>query len=129
MTHRWLWRARVVRVIDGDTLDLEIDCGFHAVRTERVRLLGVNAPEMKGETKEAGHAANLVVRMWVNLHDDDPDGVWDVWPFLVETFATDSFGRYLARIWPADASPDDTFADLSSHLLSTGHAVPYERKP
>ena len=129
MTHRWLWNARVVRVIDGDTLDLEIDCGFHTVRTERVRLLGVNAPEMKGATATAGATATRAVRLWLGQYDDDDEGVWDVWPFVVETFKADAFGRYLARIWPADASPDDTFADLSSHLLSTGHAVPYERKP
>ncbi len=123
MTHRWLWRARVVRVIDGDTLDLEIDCGFHSVRTERVRLLGVNAPEMKGDTKDAGKAAQLAALRWTVQFPVERDP----WPFLVETFKADAFGRYLARIWPADASPDDTFADQSSHLLSTGHAVPYER--
>lgn len=125
MSHRWLWRARVVRVIDGDTLDLEIDCGFHAVRTERVRLLGVNAPEMKGDTKTAGVEAKRTVMAWCDqLELFCGEGEW---PYLAETFKADAFGRYLARIWPADASPDDTFADLSSHLLSTGHAVPYER--
>ena len=125
MSHRWLWRARVVRVIDGDTLDLEIDCGFHTVRTERVRLLGVNAPEMKGSTKADAVGAMLAAREWLRTATLSQ---WVQWPLLVETFKADAFGRYLARIWPADASPDDTFADLSSHLLSTGHAVPYERK-
>ena len=69
MTHRWLWRARVVRVIDGDTLDLEIDCGFHTVRTERVRLLGVNAPEMKGETRAAGELARAEAMLWCDQLD------------------------------------------------------------
>ena len=124
MTHRWLWRARVVRVIDGDTLDLEIDCGFHTLRTERVRLLGVNTPERKGATRDAGSLAAEAAGDWLDRQNGWADYCW---PLLVETFKADAFGRYLARIWPADASPDDTFADLSSHLLSTGHAVPYER--
>lgn len=124
---RWLWKARVDAVIDGDTLDLTIDCGFHAYRVERIRLMGVNCPEMKGATKADGQAARIATANWIG------EAVWQQgssveWPFIVETFKADSFGRYLARIWPADASPDDMFADLSSHLLSTGHAVPYERK-
>lgn len=124
---RWLWKARVDAVIDGDTLDLTIDCGFHAYRVERIRLMGVNCPEMKGATRVEGQAARIATANWIGEAVRQHGSV--DWPFVVETFKADAFGRYLARIWPADASPDDTFADLSSHLLSTGHAVPYERKP
>ena len=50
----WVYRARLVKVIDGDTIDVYLDAGFHGYREERLRLLGVNAPEVHGSTKTAG---------------------------------------------------------------------------
>lgn len=47
----WAYRAKVERVIDGDTLDVTVDAGFANYRTERLRLLGVNTPERKGATR------------------------------------------------------------------------------
>jgi micrococcal nuclease len=42
------YRAKVVRVIDGDTIDFDIDLGFSTWQhTERVRLYGIDAPEVK----------------------------------------------------------------------------------
>ena len=120
--HRYLWRADIDRVVDGDTLDVIIDCGFHATRTERLRLLGVNCPEMHGPSSQAGVAAKSFTNSWCN--DVQYDTTRASWPFLVETFKTDAFGRYLARVWPAD-QPDGV--DLAAALLEAGHAVVYER--
>ena len=39
------YKAKVKRVVDGDTVDLEIDLGFHVVIRERGRLLNVDTPE------------------------------------------------------------------------------------
>lgn len=50
----WAYRARPARVIDGDTIDVTVDAGFANFRTERLRLLGVNAPEKRGPTHKAG---------------------------------------------------------------------------
>jgi endonuclease YncB( thermonuclease family) len=36
---------RVVKVVDGDTVDLELDLGFHCSITERFRLKDIDAPE------------------------------------------------------------------------------------
>ena len=41
------FQARVKRVVDGDTLDLDIDLGFHITLSERVRLMGVDTPETR----------------------------------------------------------------------------------
>jgi micrococcal nuclease len=38
--------ARVVRVIDGDTIEVEIDLGFKIKHTTILRLIGINAPEL-----------------------------------------------------------------------------------
>lgn len=47
--------ARVVRLVDGDTVHLEIDLGFHLHLIDRsTRIAGIDAPEL---TTEAGKAA------------------------------------------------------------------------
>lgn len=41
----YTYEAKVIRVIDGDTVDLDIDLGFHTRVVKRVRLAFINAPE------------------------------------------------------------------------------------
>jgi micrococcal nuclease len=121
--YRWLWKAALVRVVDGDTIDVVIDVGFHGTRTERLRLVGVNTPEMHGATKQAGLQARDFTDKWLRPWPA-PDG----WPLVIETFKGDAFGRYLARVWHADAGGQpEVGTDLSSALLAAGMAVPYER--
>ena len=108
----WAYRARIVRVIDGDTLDVVIDQGLHTHRTERLRLLGVNTPERKGETRKAGDAARLFVVDWLSWLEGME------WPLTVQTAKSDAFGRYLARIWRTTDG-----RCLNDDLLAAGHAV------
>ena len=42
------YRARITRVIDGDTVEAEIDLGFHVTFTATLRLTGINAPGPAG---------------------------------------------------------------------------------
>jgi micrococcal nuclease len=50
----YIYKAELIRVVDGDTVDLVIDLGFDTSRKERFRLYGVDAPEMNTpEGKEA----------------------------------------------------------------------------
>lgn len=47
------YKTKVVRVVDGDTVDVDIDLGFGVwLRKERVRLLGVDTPESRTRDKE-----------------------------------------------------------------------------
>ena len=39
------YRAKVKRIVDGDTVDFEVDLGFNVNINIRSRLLGVNTPE------------------------------------------------------------------------------------
>ena len=40
------YRAKILKVIDGDTVDVDIDLGFGVVLTdERVRMMGIDTPE------------------------------------------------------------------------------------
>lgn len=109
----WAYRARCERVIDGDTLDVTIDQGLHTHRTERVRLLGVNTPELKGATRPAGLAAAGYVTSWLGMAPYD-----DEWPLIVQTAKGDAFGRWLARVWRRSDG-----RELNADLLAAGHAV------
>jgi micrococcal nuclease len=47
MPNLFYYNAKVIRWVDGDTLDIELDLGFKISMTKRIRLLGINAPEIK----------------------------------------------------------------------------------
>ena len=44
---KYFYDARVLRVVDGDTVDMDVDLGFHTRVKKRVRLYGINAPETR----------------------------------------------------------------------------------
>lgn len=48
MSHDYIYRCNPIRVVDGDTIDVEIDLGFRIVLFQRIRMLGYNAPEIQG---------------------------------------------------------------------------------
>ena len=54
---RYEYECELVRVIDGDTVKLRVDCGFNVTFTDNFRLHGINAPEMRGSDKVAGAAS------------------------------------------------------------------------
>jgi len=119
--HMFVFPARCVNVVDGDTIDVVLDCGLHVHRTERLRLLGVNCPEL--------HAADPIVRFTAleakNFTSDTIDE-WQSndeaeWPLLVETFKADAFGRYLANVTSRIFHSDT----LSNEIIATGHGVAF----
>lgn len=54
----FIYAAKVINVIDGDTLELMIDLGFEVWKEHRIRLRGINAPESK--TPEGARATAYV---------------------------------------------------------------------
>ncbi len=110
-TSLWTFQARLVKVIDGDTLDICLDAAFRRTGTERLRLLGVNTPELKGATRPAGLAATYFVKDWLSEALGD-------WPLIVRTEKSDAFGRYLAWVWRRS---DERC--LNSDIIEAGHGV------
>jgi micrococcal nuclease len=46
------YRAKILRVVDGDTVDVDIDLGFGIVlANERVRIMGIDTPESRTSDK------------------------------------------------------------------------------
>ena len=49
----YVYRAKVIKVIDGDTVDVDIDLGFGiSLNNERVRIMGIDTPESRTRDKE-----------------------------------------------------------------------------
>lgn len=112
MVEDYVRNARLLRVIDGDTFDLDIDLGFRIWFQVRVRLLGVNCPEVTGPTKDAGLRAKTFAAAWL--------GSYRTIKVRTHLDERDSFGRALAEIEGEDG------ANLASALLSSGNALPFK---
>jgi micrococcal nuclease len=116
LTPVYEYAAEVVRVLDGDSLEvmIEKDVGFDVlVRFKKiVRVVGIDAPEKFGATKQAGLAAKALVQSLlppgtkVVLKTEKPDG-------------TEKYGRFLAHVWLGDMN-------LSEHMIAAGAARAYD---
>jgi len=100
--------ADIIRSLDGDTFEARIPIWLGLVAVERVRLLGVDTPELKGTTKAAGLAAKQFTSDWLARG-----------PVEIEACRRDAFGRVLGKV---NRGGDD----LGDALLATGHATPYK---
>jgi len=115
----WTFAAEMTRLIDGDTQELTVDAGFHTDRAVTLRLLGVNTPETKGETRAAGLAASEFARQWYESHDD----------LVIQTRkdvrrSTDAFRRYLVTVEGRNTNTNAR-EDLAQALLGAHQAVPF----
>lgn len=112
-TPDYVYRASPIRTIDGDTIEVQLDQGLHTYRTERLRILGVNAPEPVGDSRPAGLDAKTYTSEWLTAADQVGH-----WPLIVRTRKADVFGRYLAQVWRVVDG-----ASLGDDLIREGHAV------
>ena len=49
------YNAKVLRVYDGDTIRVDLDLGFGIwMQNQSIRFKGINTPELRGDSKEAG---------------------------------------------------------------------------
>lgn len=81
----WTYVARVLRIIDGDTLDVVVDLGLGHRAFPRLRLCGIDTPELY--TRAGRQARDFVERALT----DSP-------AVVISTSRTDTYGRYLADV-------------------------------
>lgn len=110
------YKAKLVRVVDGDTIDAEIDLGFGVFIKQRIRLYGIDTPESRTkdlEEKERGLAAKA--RLTELLPRE----------FIVQTILNKrgKYGRVLGTLLVEDESGNVT--DINETLVTEGFAVHY----
>jgi len=104
---------KITRIVDGDTVDLDIDLGFGITLSHRVRLKGINAPETKTlnlEEKNKGVQA----RLWLEKELSKP-GDW-----VIETTKEDKYGRILGTLYLVGEP-----VTVNERMLNEGIAKPY----
>ena len=102
------YRVLNYRVIDGDTIECEIDLGFHTRIMKHVRLLDIDAPEVRGGTTES-KAQGMEVKHFAEtalLNTID----FDI-PIVLHTVKQDSFKRWLGDIWLGTQKLNDLIKD------------------
>jgi micrococcal nuclease len=85
------YKATCIKVYDGDTITCNIDCGFKVyLNKTKIRLYGINTPEVRGEEKEKG----LISRDRLREKILDKD-------IVIKTIKDKSgkYGRYLGIIY------------------------------
>ena len=103
----------ITRIIDGDTIDVDIDLGFDCwLHKQRIRLHGIDTPESRTrdlEEKKYGLAAKAFVEKFIPLGSTA----------LLKTKEKGKYGRYLG-----DFKVKNQW--LCTELLKHRHAVKYE---
>lgn len=110
------YNVKITKVVDGDTVDVDIDLGFGMVyKKQRVRLMGIDTPESRTRDlveKKFGKAAkyhlqNLLESQNVSLVSHDKG----------------KFGRILGELFVHHE--DDTRIDVCKQMIDDSHAVKY----
>lgn len=117
-TDLYVRRAKIVRLVDGDTVDVDIDLGMAITTRQRLRLFGINTPEVRGPEKASGHAATQhLADLLVEFRHE---GEWDI---VVQTYKDKKgkYGRYLADLIGVDE--DGNPVNLNERMVADGHAV------
>ena len=107
------YKARVLRIVDGDTVDALIDIGFDVWVKKRIRLHGINTPESRTKDlveKKAGLAAKEQLKDLIEAND---------WEVRLKSHGVGKYGRCLGEIFT------DEEISLNRKLIKEGHAKEY----
>ena len=107
---------KVSKVVDGDTIDVEIDLGFDISFSSRVRLAGIDTPESR-TTDKIEKALGLEAKAYLKHEIDAAKSV------VIKTEKMDSsekYGRILGWVFLDGAS-----VSLNEKMIADGHAWGY----
>lgn len=110
MRPMYLYSAKVTNVVDGDTIDAEVDVGFMMTAKIRFRLYGIDTMETNDKDpvkKELGLRAKNLVKELIEGKQ-----------VVLQTYKTDKYGRWLAEVYLGEYS-------VNVKLIKEGLAVAY----
>ncbi len=109
------YKAKLVRVVDGDTVILDFDLGFHTRLEKRVRLARIDAIERKDDPERL---ATTAVKDWLAGTNNEV--------FIKTTLdKEDKYGRVIGEITQTYVGKSNLadHPNLSEHMVLLGHAV------
>ena len=114
------YKCKIVRVVDGDTVDVDIDLGFGVwMHKERIRLHGIDTPESRTrdlEEKKYGLLAKEQIRFFL------PEGSMQT--LVTVRDKAGKFGRILGKFKIFD-SKNDCETTINDWMIQEHHAAPY----
>jgi len=110
------YKALVTKVYDGDTVTAVVDLGFKVSFTIKVRLYGINTPEVRGEEREQGLISRARLRELILGKE-----------VIIKTVKdkTGKYGRYLAEIYQIFDHSTPSLVSVNEILLNEGLAEKY----
>ena len=113
----WEYRIRVLRVLDGDTIDAQVDLGFFTHRNIRIRVYGIDTPETRTrdlEEKARGYLAKDRMQELMDTADK----------VILKSHGIGKFGRCLGSL--STVIGDEEPVDVVATLIAEGHGVAYD---
>ena len=116
----YTYKIKLDRVIDGDTIDAEIDLGFDISTKKRIRFMGINTPESRTrdlEEKARGLAAKDRLKQLL-------EGANEI---QLKSYGVGKYGRCLGELHIdiVDGQEKLTMENVNELLIKEGHAVEY----
>jgi micrococcal nuclease len=116
------YNAKVVKVIDGDTIDAEIDLGFSVKIKKRIRLAGIDAPESRTRNlaeKKQGLASKARLKELLEGSANE---------FELESTELGKYGRVIGKLHISQLAGKDTITQVcvNDKLIKEGYAVEYD---
>lgn len=109
------YKAKIERIVDGDTMDIVIDLGFKITTNQRIRLKGIDTPETYNVKRDSDeYKKGIIAKEFVmkRILENNSEA-------LIDTDKdTGKYGRYIATIWLADSE-----ISLNDELVEKGFAV------
>ena len=122
MNNMYKYRAKLVRVVDGDTVDAMVDLGFNIWIKRRIRLAGIDAFESRTRDKEEKKKGlKAKARLLEILMEAENE-------FYLESLGVDKYGRCLGEMTVVKSFGSSVYTENSINklLVSEGHAVEYK---
>ena len=113
--NKFIYSAKLLRVVDGDTSDAMINLGFNTWVKKRIRFMGVDTWECRTrdlEEKKRGLAAKSFTK---HLLEDSDEG-----KFLVKSHGVGKYGRVLGELFVKGH-----VKSVNTLLKEHGHAYSY----
>lgn len=113
--NKFTYPISAIRVIDGDTIEADVDLGFRIRQRQVIRLAGIDAPELRAkdaaEREKAKAAKAGLERVLLT---------WQPSEVLMHSTGLDKYGRSLAEIWAHDGFKWD---QINWYMIDSGYAA------
>lgn len=115
----YTYKARIIKVVDGDTVDCKLDLGFYFYAEKRVRLSGIDAPETNSPDKLLREAAAKTKARLINILENREIYV------VTELDKTDKYGRVLGVFYENLKDVGNAANSINIKLVQEGLASRY----